>query len=281
MSPEPRHHCSNHGQPAPNCARVLYQVCQNIIHAHPHFHKPDSHSCHPSHTGEPAIPLLLPLRFAPHARLQVAFSATHTQARATSATPARPTRRMPSRNRRTPPTRRLAPRASSLEIVPEPVYRMATQFSTAKPGFRGGPCFEEVPMSAMSQSSPRATAPRHLWFLYVLFAFLGALVTFVGARAQQRASDDATFRKLIDNYCAAWSSGNTANAAKFYSKEDSLIFYDLSPFPTAAGRNTTPVSTRISSTPHHPPLLPPAKISRSPATATSLGPLSPCTSPSI
>jgi ketosteroid isomerase-like protein len=107
---------------------------------------------------------------------------------------------------------------------------MATQFSTAKPGFRGGPFFEEVYMFVTSQSSPRATASRHLWFLYVLFAFLGALVTFVGARAQQKASDDATFRKLIDNYCAAWSSGNTANAAKFYSKEDSLIFYDLSPF---------------------------------------------------
>ena len=85
-------------------------------------------------------------------------------------------------------------------------------------------------MSAVSQSSPRAIAPRRHWFLYVLFAFLGALVTFVGARAQQKASDDATFRILIDNYCAAWSSGNTANAAKFYAKQDDLIFYDLTPF---------------------------------------------------
>jgi ketosteroid isomerase-like protein len=107
---------------------------------------------------------------------------------------------------------------------------MATQFTTAKPGFRGGPYIEEVHMFAVSRSSPRASAPRHHWFLCVLFAFLGALVTFVGARAQQKASDDATFRKLIDNYCAAWSSGNTANAAKFYSKEDNLIFYDLTPF---------------------------------------------------
>jgi ketosteroid isomerase-like protein len=80
-------------------------------------------------------------------------------------------------------------------------------------------------MSANSES-----APRHPWLLYVLFAFLAALLTFVGARAQQKASDDATFRKLIDNYCAAWSSGNTANAAKFYAKEDNLVFYDVAPF---------------------------------------------------
>jgi len=85
-------------------------------------------------------------------------------------------------------------------------------------------------MSAVSQSSPRSTAPRHHWFLYVLFAFLGALVTFVGARAQQKASDDATFRKLIDGYCAAWSSGNTTNVARFYAKDDTLVFYDITPF---------------------------------------------------
>ena len=46
------------------------------------------------------------------------------------------------------------------------------------------------------------------WLLYVVMAFAGALLTFVGARAQQRASDDATFRKLTDAYCAAWSTGN-------------------------------------------------------------------------
>jgi|SRR5271165_4952865 len=85
-------------------------------------------------------------------------------------------------------------------------------------------------MSALSQPSPRATAPRQHWILYVVLAFLGALVTFVGARAQQKASDDATFRKLIDGYCAAWSSGNTDNAAKFYAKDDNLVFYDVTPF---------------------------------------------------
>jgi ketosteroid isomerase-like protein len=85
-------------------------------------------------------------------------------------------------------------------------------------------------MVQVSKVSPRTTAPRHHWFLYVLFAFIGALVTFVGARAQQKASDDNTFRKLTDGYCAAWSSGNPSNAAKFYAKDDNLVFYDVAPF---------------------------------------------------
>jgi ketosteroid isomerase-like protein len=84
-------------------------------------------------------------------------------------------------------------------------------------------------MSQESRAVPR-TAPRHHWLLYVLLAFFGALFTFVGARAQQKASDDTTFRKLIDGYCAAWSSGNPDNAAKFYAKEGGLTFYDLAPF---------------------------------------------------
>jgi ketosteroid isomerase-like protein len=65
---------------------------------------------------------------------------------------------------------------------------------------------------------------------YVAFALVGALLTFVGARAQQKATDDATFRKLIDSYCAAWSTGNADAAAKFYAKEDGLVFYDVAPF---------------------------------------------------
>ena len=83
-------------------------------------------------------------------------------------------------------------------------------------------------MSALS--SPGSRARRYQWCLYVLFAFFGAMLTFVGARAQQKASDDATFRKLIDGYCAAWSSGNPENAAKFYAKDANLTFYDLAPF---------------------------------------------------
>jgi ketosteroid isomerase-like protein len=68
------------------------------------------------------------------------------------------------------------------------------------------------------------------WLLYVALALIGGLLTFAGARAQQRASDEATFRKLIDSYCAAWSSGNADAPAKFYAKENGLVFYDLAPF---------------------------------------------------
>ena len=70
------------------------------------------------------------------------------------------------------------------------------------------------------------SVPRHHWAIYIIFALVGGLTTFVGARAQQKASDDTTFRKLIDNYCAAWSSGNADNAAKFYAKDSNLTFYD-------------------------------------------------------
>ena len=77
----------------------------------------------------------------------------------------------------------------------------------------------------------RPTAkPRNHWILYVFLAFFGGLLTFAGARAQQRATDDATFRKLLDGYCAAWSSGDPNNAAKYYAKDDGLIFYDVAPF---------------------------------------------------
>jgi len=71
---------------------------------------------------------------------------------------------------------------------------------------------------------------RWRWLLYVALALAGGLLTFVGARAQQKASDDATFRKLIDAYCAAWSSGNADSPARFYAKENGLVFYDLAPF---------------------------------------------------
>jgi len=63
-----------------------------------------------------------------------------------------------------------------------------------------------------------------------VLAFFGGLLTFAGARAQQKATDDATFRKLIDGYCAAWSSKDPNNAAKYYAREDGLVFYDVAPF---------------------------------------------------
>src|SRR5258708_12303767 len=70
------------------------------------------------------------------------------------------------------------------------------------------------------------------WLLYVALAFAGGLLTFAGARAQQRASDDATFRKLIDTYGAAWSPGNADAPAKFYPKDTAPIFYNLPPSPS-------------------------------------------------
>src|SRR3989475_10619984 len=73
-------------------------------------------------------------------------------------------------------------------------------------------------------------AERWRWLLYVTLAIVGALLTFVGARAQQKATDDATFRKLIDSYCAAWSTGNADAPAKFYAKDNGLVFYDVAPF---------------------------------------------------
>jgi ketosteroid isomerase-like protein len=88
-------------------------------------------------------------------------------------------------------------------------------------------------MSSVSPSSSRASGTRHHWILYVVVALVGGLVTFAGARAQQKASDDGTFRKLIDDYCVAWSSGNPDNAAKFYAKDDTLVFYDVAPFSYA------------------------------------------------
>ena len=85
-------------------------------------------------------------------------------------------------------------------------------------------------MSETASKALRASGPRHHWILYVALAFFGGLLTFVGARAQQKATDDAAFRKLIDSYCAAWSTKDPANAAKFYDKSDGLVFYDVAPF---------------------------------------------------
>jgi ketosteroid isomerase-like protein len=85
-------------------------------------------------------------------------------------------------------------------------------------------------MSASTGSAARNRADRWRWLQYVGLAIFGALLTFVGARAQQKATDDATFRKLIDSYCAAWSTGNADAPAKFYAKEDGLVFYDVAPF---------------------------------------------------
>src|SRR5258708_3633482 len=73
-------------------------------------------------------------------------------------------------------------------------------------------------------------AERWRWVLYVVLAIVGALLTFVGARAQQKATDDATFRKLIDSFCMAWSTGTAEAPGKFYAKDSGLVFYDVAPF---------------------------------------------------
>src|ERR1700756_2222382 len=58
----------------------------------------------------------------------------------------------------------------------------------------------------------RMGRPGNHWFLYVLIAFFGGLLTFAGARAQRRAPGDPN------------------NVAKYYAKEDNLVFYDVTPF---------------------------------------------------
>ena len=85
-------------------------------------------------------------------------------------------------------------------------------------------------MTASMGRSVSKNAERWRWVLYVVLAIAGALVTFVGARAQQKATDDATFRKLIDSLCVAGSAGNADAPAKFYAKDSGLVFYDVAPF---------------------------------------------------
>ena len=85
-------------------------------------------------------------------------------------------------------------------------------------------------MTASMGSFVRKNAERWRWLLYVALAITGALLTFVGARAQQEATDNGNFRKLVDSYCAAWSTGTADAPAKFYAQDDGLVFYDVAPF---------------------------------------------------
>jgi ketosteroid isomerase-like protein len=85
-------------------------------------------------------------------------------------------------------------------------------------------------MKLSADGAERGMKKRGHWLLFVAMAITGGLLTFVGARAQQKATDDAAFRKLTDDYCEAWSSGNADAPAKYYSKADGLVFYDLTPF---------------------------------------------------
>jgi ketosteroid isomerase-like protein len=85
-------------------------------------------------------------------------------------------------------------------------------------------------MSVPIERSRFGRGGRWRWTIYVLLALAGALVTFAGATAQQKASDDAKFRKLVDDLCVAWSTGTTEAPAKFYAKDPGLVFYDVAPF---------------------------------------------------
>jgi len=88
---------------------------------------------------------------------------------------------------------------------------------------------EKMGMITATPQSFSVRCHRLRWVLYVVLALVGGSLTFVGAHAQQKASEEATFgndRQL----CAAWSSANPDNAAKFYAKDEGLVFYDLAPF---------------------------------------------------
>jgi len=85
-------------------------------------------------------------------------------------------------------------------------------------------------MHSQTEIPVRTKQERWRWLGYVGFALLGALLTFAGARAQQRASEQATFQKLINDYCSSWSSGSAENPAHLYAKDSGLVFYDVTPF---------------------------------------------------
>src|SRR6266568_9686526 len=105
----------------------------------------------------------------------------------------------------------------------------ATRFVTA-PTFSRSRVERRYGMTGSVGRASHKNAERWRWLLFVALAIVGALLTFVGARAQQKATDDATFRKLIDSYCVAWSTGTAEAPARFYAKEDGLVFYDVAPF---------------------------------------------------
>ena len=75
----------------------------------------------------------------------------------------------------------------------------------------------------------RNLAARNRWWRYPAIAVMAASLSFAVVRAQENA-ENTGFRKLTDDYCAAWSTGTTDAPAKFYAKDADLIFYDVTPF---------------------------------------------------
>jgi len=72
-------------------------------------------------------------------------------------------------------------------------------------------------------------AERWRWLLYVALAITGALLTLLEP-GRSRSAENTGFRKLIDSYCEAWSTGTANTPAKFYAKDNGLVFYDVGSF---------------------------------------------------
>lgn len=64
--------------------------------------------------------------------------------------------------------------------------------------------------------------------LCVLFAVLSAAQTGY-SRSAKSASSEADFKALMQRVWDAWSSGDPANAAPFYSKGADHVFFDVTP----------------------------------------------------
>jgi ketosteroid isomerase-like protein len=66
--------------------------------------------------------------------------------------------------------------------------------------------------------------------LCVLFVMLSAAVAQTGhSRPAQSASPEPEFKALMQRIWDAWSSGDPANAAPFYSKGADHVFFDVTP----------------------------------------------------
>jgi ketosteroid isomerase-like protein len=109
-------------------------------------------------------------------------------------------------------------------------YPNRTSLSPTTRRFRIVVGIPEKKMKTRINIPVRSVVARNRSFRYLPIAVIAASLFFTAARAQQNSSDDATFRKLIDDYCAAWSTGTTDAPAKFYAKDSDLVFYDVTPF---------------------------------------------------
>jgi uncharacterized protein (TIGR02246 family) len=63
--------------------------------------------------------------------------------------------------------------------------------------------------------------------LILLVALAGA--TQAKSPTKKASGVDAEFKKIIEEYYAAWSQLNTDAPAKYYAKDADLIFYDIAP----------------------------------------------------